>query len=133
MDKSNGKIKMRNVVTSLLTLTVLVVSPHHAESQAPQVRSHAFRVIGYFNEGGARSGRYRVKDIETSGAAKMLTHIDYAFGKVTNNRCEIANPAVALDQSYDAATSVDGKDDPVGEKQLRGTFHQLQELKRLHP
>jgi chitinase len=127
---------MRYVVTIPLALAVLMFVSLRAESQSkqgPQVRRHSFRVIGYFNEGGARSGRYRVKDIETSGAAKLLTHIDYAFGRVANNRCGVANPEVALDQSYDAATSVDGTNDPTDDKKLRGTFHQLQELKRLHP
>ncbi len=127
---------MRDTFTSLLALAVLVIASVSAESQpkqAPQVRRQAFRVVGYFNEGGARSGSYRVKDIETSGAAKLLTHIDYAFGRVANNRCEVPNPEVALYQSYDAATSVDGTDDPAGDKKLRGTFHQMQEFKRLHP
>jgi chitinase len=90
-------------------------------------------VVGYFNEDATKSGRYHVKDIETSGAAKLLTHIDYAFGRVANNRCEIPNPTVALEQSYDTTASVDGTADPAGDNQLRGTFHQLQELKRLHP
>lgn len=93
----------------------------------------SFHVVGYFTEGGAQSGHYLVKDVETSGAAKLLTHIDYAFGKVVNNHCEIANRAAALDQVYDAASSVDGTADPAGENRLRGTFHQLQKLKRLHP
>ncbi len=127
---------MRDTLTSLLAFAVLVTSLLHAESQpkqVPQLHRQVFRVVGYLNESGARSGIYRVKDIETSGAAKLLTHIDYAFGSVTNNRCEIANPEVALYQSYDAATSVDGTDDPAGDKKLRGTFHQLLEFKRLHP
>jgi len=127
---------MLGIFTSLLTLCFLVIAPLRVEGQpqpAPDTHSHAFRVIGYFNEDAARAGRYQVKDIQTSGAARLLTHIDYAFGKVAGNRCEIANPAVALEQGYDAAASVDGTDDPAGDRQLRGTFHQLQELKRLHP
>jgi len=98
-----------------------------------QSRGGVFYVVGYFTEGGAGTGRYTVKDIESSGAAKLLTHIDYAFGKVANNQCEIGNRTVALDQAYDAASSVDGTADPAGDGKLRGTFHQLQELKRLHP
>jgi chitinase len=120
---------------SLITLCLLAATSFHIQGQSAPKRasSKSFRIVGYFNEGGAKSGAYRVKEIETSGAAQLLTHIDYAFGKAANNRCEIANPAVALEQHYDAAGSVDGTDDPVGDKQLRGTFHQLQELKRLHP
>ena len=81
--------------------------------QRERIRSN-FRIVGYFNEGGAKTGSYRVKEIETSGAAKLLTHMDYAFGRVANNRCEIPNPDVALEQNYDSASSVDGTDDPDG-------------------
>lgn len=116
---------------SFLTITSLSAQSKHGHAD----RTHAstFRVIGYFAEGGAKSGQYRVKEIETSGAAKLLTHIDYAFGKVDGNRCIVPNPDVALTQSYDAASSVDGTADPMGDQQLRGTFHQFQELKKLHP
>jgi chitinase len=122
---------MNLLIISSLTITSLCAEG--PPQTAKKARRHTFRVIGYFNEGGAKSGAYGIKEIETSGAAQLLTHIDYAFGKVANNRCEIPNPEVSLYQSYDAASSVDGTDDPAGDKQLRGTFHQLQELKRLHP
>lgn len=90
-------------------------------------------VIGYFTESGASSGQYPVKSIVTSGAAQMLTQIDYAFGKVMNDRCEMGNREVAIEHAYNATESVDGTDDPSGAGQLRGTFHQLQELKKKYP
>jgi chitinase len=117
----------------LFAFFFMAFMPIHAQGQSKSHGRQPFRVIGYFNEGGAKTGRYTVKEIETSGAAKLLTHIDYAFGRVANNRCEIPNLDVALSQSYAAANSVDGTDDPAGDGQLRGTFHQLEELKRLHP
>lgn len=120
-------------ISSLLAIFFLGLTALYAPSQPKRGNHEVFRVIGYFNEGGAKTGRYTVKEIETSGAAKLLTHIDYAFGRVANNHCEIPNPDVALTQSYTAANSVDGTDDPAGDGQLRGTFHQLEELKRLHP
>jgi len=104
-------------------LVPLYAKNKHSQSQ----------VIGYFTEGGAASGKYPVKNIVTSGAANLLTQIDYAFGHVANDQCQIANREVALDHEYDAASSVDGSADPQGPNQLRGTFHQLQELKRLYP
>jgi len=91
------------------------------------------QVIGYFTEGGARSGKYTVKDMATSGAAELLTEVNYAFGRVADNRCQIADRETALNRAYSAAQSVDGTDDPQGDNQLRGTFHQLQELKRRYP
>jgi chitinase len=114
----------------LLTLIVMMVlfPTLHGKN-----KRHQGQVIGYFTESGAASGNYPVKNIVTSGAATLLTQIDYAFGRATNNQCQIANREVALDREYDAASSVDGSADPHGPNQLRGTFHQLQELKRLYP
>src|SRR5438309_6300921 len=96
-------------------------------------KRHQGQVIGYFTESGAASGKYPVKNIVTSGAASLLTQLDYAFGHVVDNQCQIANREVALDHEYDAASSVDGSADPQGPNQLRGTFHQLHELKHLYP
>lgn len=90
-------------------------------------------MIGYFTEGGAQSGNYTVKNVSTSGAAGMLTELDYAFGRVAGDQCQIANREAAIEHFYSAAESVDGKPDGNGPGQLRGTFHQLQELKRYFP
>ena len=92
-----------------------------------------FHVIGYFTEDGAQSGRYTVKNVVTSGAAAMVTELDYAFGRVADNQCQIADREAAINHPYSAAESVDGKADRSRPNQLRGTFHQLQELKRLYP
>ena len=103
-------------------------------SRAPREnKRHQGQIIGYFTESGAASGKYPVKNIVTSGAASLLTQLDYAFGHVANDQCQIANREVALEHEYDAASSVDGSADPQGPNQLRGTFHQLQELKHLYP
>lgn len=91
------------------------------------------QVIGYFTEDGAKWGSYTVKNVATSGAADLLTQLDYAFGRVEGNQCRIGDRETAINHAYTAANSVDGTADPAGANQLRGTFHQLQELKRLHP
>ena len=91
------------------------------------------QVIGYFTEGGAKSGKYTVKDLVTSGAAGRLTEINYAFGRVADNQCQLGDREAALNQTYAGTESVDGKDDPAGDGQLRGTLHQLQELKLRYP
>jgi len=115
------------VLLSIISGSTAVV----AQTQLP--RSSDFHVIGYFTEGGAGSGSYTVKNVADSGAAARLTELDYAFGRVADNRCQIANREIALNQAYDKAHSVDGTADPSGPGQLRGTFHQLQELKRRNP
>jgi chitinase len=114
----------------ILVLSVLIAlcPALHAKD-----KHHQGQVIGYFTESGAASGKYPVKNIVTSGAASLLTQLDYAFGHVVDNQCQIANREVALEHEYDAASSVDGSADPPGPNQLRGTFHQLQELKHLYP
>lgn len=90
-------------------------------------------VIAYFTEVGAGSGAYPVKKIVTSGAARMVTQIDYAFGRVVNGRCGLGNPEAALEHVYDSSASVDGTPDDTLPGTLRGSFHQLQELKKLFP
>jgi chitinase len=116
----------------LLLFTSAFAAKHRFEigqHQKPAKR----QVIGYFTEDGARSGKYTVKHLATSGAAELLTEVNYAFGWVAENQCQIADREAALNHSYSAAESVDGTADPGGESQLRGTFHQLQELKRRYP
>ena len=114
-------------------LAILVALITLCPSLHAKNKRHQTQVIGYFTESGAAAGKYPVKNIVTSGAANLLTQLDYAFGHVADNQCQIANREVALDHEYDAASSVDGSADPPGPNQLRGTFHQLQELKHLYP
>ena len=118
----------RRHLISVLAAVIALSLALHAKN-----KRHQGQVIGYFTESGAASGKYPVKSIVTSGAASLLTQLDYAFGHVADDRCQIANRDVALDHEYDAASSVDGSADPQGPNQLRGTFHQLQELKHLYP
>ncbi|MCL7427953.1 glycoside hydrolase family 18 protein [Streptomyces sp. YS415] len=90
------------------------------------------KVIGYFTEWGTYDRKYYVKNIETSGSAAKLTHINYAFGNVTGGKCVIGDSYAATERTYTAAESVDGVAD-TWDQPLRGTFNQLRELKRKHP
>jgi len=124
----------RKVWQSLLIIVsgvYLFVLPAHAQ----KARSVAFhtQVIGYLTEKGVKSGRYTVKDVANSGAASLLTRLDYAFGRADGNQCQIADRETALDHAYTDVESIDGTADPVGPSRLRGAFHQLQELKRRYP
>lgn len=130
------KISVVNFSRHSLIATILLVafSAFAAGKAAPEDHRKAPpQVIGYFTEGGARSGKYTVKDLINSGAAERLTEINYAFGRVADNQCQVPDPETALHHAYSAADSVDGTADPEGDNQLRGTFHQLQELKRRFP
>ncbi|MEY9989830.1 chitinase [Streptomyces sp. V4I8] len=90
------------------------------------------KVVGYFTEWGTYDRKYYVKNIETSGSAARLTHINYAFGNVTGGKCAMGDSYAATERSYTAAESVDGVAD-TWDQPLRGTFNQLRELKKKHP
>ncbi|MFJ3671634.1 glycoside hydrolase family 18 protein [Streptomyces sp. NPDC090106] len=98
---------------------------------APAVQAGS-KVVGYFTEWGTYDRKYYVKNIETSGSAAKLTHINYAFGNVTGGKCAMGDAYAATDRTYTAAESVDGVAD-TWDQPLRGNFNQLRELKKKHP
>ncbi|MEV5613291.1 glycoside hydrolase family 18 protein [Streptomyces sp. NPDC052225] len=90
------------------------------------------KVVGYFTEWGVYDRNYHVKNIETSGSADRLTHINYAFGNVQGGKCAMGDSYAATDKAYTADQSVDGVAD-TWDQELRGNFNQLRKLKKLHP
>ncbi|MFD8372398.1 glycoside hydrolase family 18 protein [Streptomyces sp. NPDC059688] len=102
-----------------------------AAPAAPQVKAGS-KVVGYFTEWGTYDRKYYVKNIETSGSAARLTHINYAFGNVTGGKCAPGDSYAATDRAYTAAESVDGVAD-TWDQPLRGNFNQLRKLKKKHP
>ncbi|MFI1163940.1 glycoside hydrolase family 18 protein [Streptomyces sp. NPDC020801] len=90
------------------------------------------KVVGYFTEWGTYDRKYYVRNIETSGSAARLTHINYAFGNVTGGKCATGDSYAATDRAYTAAESVDGVAD-TWDQPLRGNFNQLLKLKKKHP
>ncbi len=90
------------------------------------------KVVGYFAQWGVYARDYHVKNIDTSGSAAKLTHINYAFGNVTNGRCAIGDSYADYEKAYTAEQSVDGVAD-TWDQPLRGNFNQLRELKAKHP
>ncbi|MEU5884457.1 glycoside hydrolase family 18 chitinase [Spirillospora sp. NPDC047279] len=90
------------------------------------------KVIGYFAQWGVYQRAYHVKNIDTSGSAAKLTHINYAFGNVQNGRCTIGDSYADYEKAYTAGESVDGVAD-TWDQPLRGSFNQLRKLKKKHP
>ncbi|MFI1396846.1 glycoside hydrolase family 18 protein [Streptomyces sp. NPDC020681] len=90
------------------------------------------KVIGYFTEWGVYDRNYHVKNIQTSGSADKLTHINYSFGNVQGGKCTVGEAFPAYEKSYTADQSVDGVAD-TWDQPLRGNFNQLRKLKKLHP
>ncbi|MEO8669685.1 MAG: glycosyl hydrolase family 18 protein [Tahibacter sp.] len=121
-----------------------------AQSAAISVRTNPVsvggkKVIGYFAQWGIYGRNYIVKNIDDSNTAAKLTHINYAFGNVRNNRCEVGlvqpsdpNTGAGGDafadytKAFNAAQSVDGVADTWDQK-LRGSWNQLKKLKAKYP
>ncbi|WP_181773657.1 glycosyl hydrolase family 18 protein [Amycolatopsis pittospori] len=90
--------------------------------------------LGYFVQWGVYGRNYHVKNIHTSGSAAKLTHINYAFGNVTNGSCTANDDTYAdYDKFYDAGSSVDGVADSWDAGAIRGNFNQLRKLKKMYP
>ncbi|MEU1224915.1 glycoside hydrolase family 18 protein [Streptomyces sp. NPDC005828] len=106
---------------------------HRHPSHAP-----ASKRVGYFTQWGIYGRNFQVRDLETSGTAAKLTHINYAFGAVgPDGRCVMGNapgsdPWADYVRPVDAANSVDGVGD-TADQRLAGNFNELRELKAAHP
>jgi chitinase len=138
---------MRRAAAFAATFTLLLtaaasgaVATPSAAAPAPADRGHdGYRKVGYFTQWGIYGRAFPVKKLDTSGAAARLTHINYAFGNVSEDgRCFIDNIPGEGDAWADyqrpvpAEESVDGVADTWGEP-LNGNFGQLQKLKARHP
>ncbi|MFF3939727.1 glycoside hydrolase family 18 protein [Streptomyces phaeofaciens] len=109
------------------TGTAAANEPAHAK---PPTKNS--KVVGYFTDWGIYGRQYFVKNIETSGSADRLTHINYAFGNVTDGKCALGDPWADTDKPFTAEESVDGVAD-TADQPLSGNFNQLRKLKKLHP
>jgi chitinase len=102
-------------------------------SFAPQLlaqQTTPMKIVGYFPRYGLYSSFF-VKNLITSGSAPLLTHLDYAFANVVNNKCVSFDTYADYQAPISAANAVSGVADPKGG--FAGNFHQLQELKKLYP
>ncbi|MFD7655284.1 glycosyl hydrolase family 18 protein [Actinosynnema sp. NPDC059797] len=109
--------------------------------------------VGYFVQWGIYGRQYFVKNLDTSGTAAKLTHLNYAFGNIDPvnltclhgvtkgtspnpqdpNQGDGAGDAEAdYSRPFSAAQSVDGVGD-TGWEPLRGNYNQLRKLKAKHP
>jgi chitinase len=106
--------------------------PRPAPHPAPRPVVPGPKVVGYFTGWGIYGRDFQVRNVETSGSAARLTHLVYAFGKVTGGRCAAADGWADYEKPMAAADSVDGVADRADDP-LRGNFGQLRKLKARHP
>ncbi|WP_405440387.1 glycoside hydrolase family 18 protein [Streptomyces niveus] len=136
----------RLAIAALSLGLVATLAPSAGADPAPRGDKHgshqshgSYKQVGYFAQWGVYGRNYQVKDMDTSGAAARLTHINYAFGNVSaEGKCFTGNIPGEADawadyaRPLDAAGSVDGVAD-TDDQRLAGNFNQLRELKAKHP
>jgi chitinase len=115
------------------TTTTTTTTSSSSSTTPPPPPPGGRKTLGYFAQWGVYARQYFVKNIETSGTAAKLTHINYAFGNVTNGQCVLGDTYADYDMAYTTANSVDGVADTWDAGALRGSFNQLRKLKKLHP
>ncbi|MEV6651259.1 glycoside hydrolase family 18 protein [Streptomyces sp. NPDC051219] len=131
-----GRLAVAACSLSLLA----TLAPAAAADGDDRDRHHrAYKRVGYFTQWGVYGRDFQVKDLETSGTAAKLTHINYAFGNVgPDGKCFLdpvpgeSDPWADYARPLDAENSVDGVAD-TAEQPLAGNFNQLRELKARHP
>ncbi|WP_030154049.1 glycoside hydrolase family 18 protein [Streptomyces sp. NRRL S-244] len=121
------------------SLSLLTALAPAAAAQADTGHDRSYKRVGYFTQWGVYGRDFQVQDLETSGTAGKLTHINYAFGNISaEGKCFTGNVPGEADawadyvRPLDAANSVDGVADSA-EQPLAGNFNQLRELKARHP
>ncbi|WP_433534095.1 glycoside hydrolase family 18 protein [Micromonospora sp. CA-249363] len=126
-------------VVALATLLVTAAPPAAASATAKPDRRPGYHRVGYFTQWGIYGRAFPVKKLDTSGAASRLTHVNYAFGNISEDgRCYVDGGPGEGDAWADyqrpvpAEESVDGVADAPGQA-LNGNFHQLAKLKAKHP
>jgi chitinase len=115
------------------TTTTTTTTSSSSSTTPPPPPPGGRKSMGYFVDWGVYQRNYHVKNIETSGTAAKLTHINYAFGNVSGSGCALGDTYADYDKFYDAASSVDGVADTWDAGALRGSFNQLRKLKKMHP
>ncbi|OAR24608.1 glycosyl hydrolase [Streptomyces sp. ERV7] len=139
-----GRAAVTGCALALLAAIAPAASAHdaHGTEQAMGPGSGhgvSYKKVGYFTQWGVYGRNFQVKDLDTSGTADRLTHVNYAFGNVSaDGKCFTGNVPGEADawadyvRPLDAASSVDATADTAGQP-LAGNFNQLRELKAKHP
>jgi chitinase len=107
-----------------------------SSTAGPAFARPALRQVGYFIQWGIYGRAFFVKNLDTSGAAARLTHVNYAFANVAPEgadvTCQSGDVWADYQRPASAQESVDGVADQWGEP-LNGNFGQLLKLKSRHP
>jgi chitinase len=94
----------------------------------PTPPATGMKIIGYYPRYAIEDGFYP-KNLITNGSIARLTHINFAFANIVNNRCASFNTSDDYLTKVSASNSVNG----TADGSFGGTFHQFQELKAKYP
>ncbi|MEV8513247.1 glycoside hydrolase family 18 protein [Dactylosporangium sp. NPDC051484] len=120
-------------LVATLAATSLALVPGTAAGAHGAAHQDQFKRVGYFLQWGIYGRQYYVKNLETSGQAARLTHINYAFADVdASGKCVSSDPWADYQRPVSAEESVDGVADEPGQA-LSGNFNQFRKLKLKHP
>jgi chitinase len=117
-----------------VSMALFVVAPGTASAgDGKHGRGNDFKKVGYFIQWGIYGRGYPVKQLDVTGQAARLTHVNYAFGNVDSTaRCSSGDPWADFQRPVPAEESVDGVADAPGQV-LNGNFNQLRKLKAKYP
>jgi chitinase len=122
--------KALGLIALLLASAVLVPADATAHGR-PAARK---RLVGYYTSWGVYAKGVRVKHLKDNGSAARVTHILYAFAKISpEGTCALVDPWADHGIRFSAEESVDGVADAWWPPQLAGNFNQLQKLKAEFP
>ena len=137
------------VAAGALAVGALVAVGAAAQAAVPAPGINGYRNVGYFAQWGVYGRDFKLKQLQDSGAAADLTHINYAFANIhyQSLTCFEANKAQGTGPTgsdgagdawadygmgYTAANSVGGVADSW-DQPLAGSFNQLKQLKAKNP
>ncbi|GLY97664.1 glycoside hydrolase family 18 protein [Actinoplanes sp. NBRC 103695] len=124
---------MRSPLRRLLAVGAAVLVSLTVVATPAEASSNRYVKVGYFTQWGIYGRQFPVANLQTSGAASKLTHINYAFSDVTEQGlCASADPWADWQVPFPAETSVDGVADVAGQP-ISGNLNQLAELKAANP
>ena len=109
--------RARRLLAGALALVVpLSLTASGGAASASGGRGHEFVKVGYFIQWGIYGRDFLVKDLDDSGSAAQLTHINYAFGNVTEDGvCASADAWADYQMPFSADRAVDGVADEPGQ------------------
>ncbi|MCM4080341.1 glycoside hydrolase family 18 protein [Paractinoplanes hotanensis] len=124
---------MRVLTRRLIAAAAVAAVASTAVATPAQASAKSYVKVGYFTQWGIYGRDFQLADVQQSGAASRLTHINYAFGPVTaDGLCVSADPWADWQTPFTAENSVDGVADVAGQP-ISGNLNQIAELKKKNP